>query len=72
MHSVQVLIKLEDQTVGGPQTRRAFWRIGNPLLSTQEVQKPMQRASTNTKTAEYGRGAMTAGQMLLEKPLDME
>jgi hypothetical protein len=42
-----------------------------PSSSAHEVQKTMQRSVTNGKTADHGRSAMTAAQMLLEKPVGM-
>jgi hypothetical protein len=71
VNSIQVFIKLDQQTVGCPQTRRSFWRIGNPSLSTQVVQKTMQRTPTKGKAADRGWDALTAGQMLPEKPVHM-
>jgi hypothetical protein len=71
VNSIQVFIKLDEQTVDCPQTKRSFWRIGNPSLSTQEIQKTMQRTSTEGKAADHGWDALTAGQMLPEKPVHM-
>jgi predicted oxidoreductase len=66
-----VFIKLNQQTLGCSKVRGALWRIGNPSSSAHEVQKTMQRSVTNGKTADHGRSAMTAAQMLLEKPVGM-